>query len=485
MLANTWPQPLLSAALARPQHPAVTTSDGQTLHYGTLLREVQSCAAQMHAWGLGAGSMVAMPAASVDLAWFVGFHALMWLGAVPVLLPDMEALYTAQIPVEAIWGEGPLLDIALDMQPSPHAPVGAALRGERFCEGASVALMLLTSGSEGKPKVVSLTHTQIMANVLGATIRLGHRLDDRWLLGLPLYHMGGLSVLLRAVVLQISVVGFGGGFDLARWTQALLAGDVSMLSAVPVMLDRLLDAWDAPEPPQGLRVVLLGGAALDPALRARAQKMRWPIVETFGMTEAASQIATGFVGATRPKGAAENAVGPPMPFVRIATHADGRLHLRGPVAPEGAWQTSDVGAVDARGWICVHGRADDMIISGGQNVAPAEIERALCRCEGVASAVVFGVPSKTFGMRPVAAVMLSPIGEEGQGQDFCDDFCDAQLKKELEPFLARWKIPDVLWLWPKSDWPRTAVGKIARKTVKALWFQKTQNAAKSPERGIG
>ena len=279
-------------------------------------------------------------------------------------------------------------------------------------EPEAPAAFVFTSGTTRAPKGAILPRRALQAACEASAARLGWRDDDRWLLSLPPAHVGGLSVILRVLQGRRALVLGPPRFDAAALADLVAARRVTILSLVPTMLHRLLEAgW---RPPPALRVVLVGGAAASPALLARARAAGVPVRPTYGLTEACAQVATREAGDARPA----PDVGPPLPGVRVRI-VDGIIQVAGPTlfagylgegpAPlvDGEWlATGDLGSLDACGRLTVLGRRGDLIVSGGENVAPARVEAALEAAPGACAACVFGVPDAEWGERVAAALVL-------------------------------------------------------------------------------
>ena len=282
---------------------------------------------------------------------------------------------------------------------------------------ADLAFALFTSGSQGRPKAVQLTRTAFLASAHANADHLGWRDDDRWLCCLPLAHIGGLSIAVRCLTAgACMVLTPEGPFDAEAIIATIARHRVTLMSLVPTMLVRLLDhGWT---PPGHVRAVLVGGAATSPSLLQRARQRGVPALVTYGMTETCSQIATQTPGEhdldqTRAPGH----IGPLLAGVEVAFD-DGRLLVRGPMRmrgylgevalPDDAYhETGDRGYLDDRGHLHVLGRLDEVIITGGENVAPAVVEAALCRHPAIAAACVFGVEDPAWGQVVAAAVVLA------------------------------------------------------------------------------
>ena len=273
-----------------------------------------------------------------------------------------------------------------------------------------VALIIATSGSEGKPHAVLLGNDQLDAAAANSNTVLPLSPGDLWLNCLPLYHIGGQSILWRCARAGATVL-LADGFTADLLAADLAAQPVTHISLVPAMLARLLDL--GAKPPASLRVALIGGAALSRTLYDRATAAGWPLYPSYGMSETAAQFAT-FDPAEGTWH--EGLVGRPMPGHDIRIGADGRLQVRGPqvmrsyldgsgIDADGWLTTGDLANIDAAGRMTILGRADDMLISGGRNVHPQEVESCLAACPGVLDVAVTGRPDPVWGDLIVALVV--------------------------------------------------------------------------------
>jgi len=280
---------------------------------------------------------------------------------------------------------------------------------------ADAAALLYTSGTTGHARGAVLTRAALCASAAASAANLGWHDDDCWLLTMPVARVGGLSIVTRCLAAR-RAVALRPGFDATQLPQWIAQDRVTQLSLVPTMLSLLLDAHPHWRPPAHLRVLLLGGAAASPALMARAAERGWPIVVTYGCTETCSQVvATPY--AMRFDAAACGA-GLPLAGVQLRVDA-GRILVKGPMrmagylgeaplAPDAWFDTGDLGEVDARGFLHLHARRADLIVSGGENVYPAEVERVLDECPGILASAVFGLPDDTWGQTVVAALVAGP-----------------------------------------------------------------------------
>jgi O-succinylbenzoic acid--CoA ligase len=306
-----------------------------------------------------------------------------------------------------------------------------------------------------------LTRAALLASAQASGANLGWQPDDRWLLAMPVARIGGLSILTRCLAARRSVV-LAPGFDATRLPQWIETTRATLVSLVPTMLALLFERLPDWRPPTFLRAVLVGGAAASPQLLDEAARRRLPVVITYGCTETCSQVVAtpyewrfeaGQCGEGRPLPGAE---------VRIVDH---RIEVRGPMrmvgylgesplAPEVWFDTGDLGDFDTDGFLHLHGRRADLIVSGGENVYPAEVERVLENCPGIRAAAVFGLADPTWG-EIVASVLVAP-----QPPD------DEALLDFLEARLASHKRPRRIGF--VASLPLTAAGKLDRAALSAL-----------------
>lgn len=339
----------------------------------------------------------------------------------------------------------------------------------------AVQSIVFTSGTTGQPKGAMLTHANQLASARASDARLGSlQPGDRWLLTLPLYHVGGQAILWRCCLDGAAVV-LHNHFAAQALNDTLERARITHVSLVPTMLKRLLDVRGN-APPPGLRLMLLGGAAASPELLRRAFDLAYPVAPTYGLTEACSQVATMLPGNARAK---LGSVGKPLPgtSIRIVDaqghslppNAYGEIVVKGKTVMAGYFDapdsktlraselyTGDIGYLDDDGDLWLIQRRSDLIVSGGENVYPAEVEAVLCTFPGVAEVSVFGIPDAEWGQ--VVAAALVP--ENGAIVD------SAALLAHARAHLAGYKIPRVIRL--VEELPHTASGKIQRHRLREI-----------------
>ena len=277
--------------------------------------------------------------------------------------------------------------------------------------------VLFTSGTSGRPKGIALPARVLVASAHASAEVLPFARRERWLLAMTPAHVGGLSILTRSLLARKTVVVVE-TFDAAAALATIAQHGVTRISVVPAMLDALL-AEDRPNRLRRLNAVIVGGAACPRALLERCAARGVRARTTFGLTETCSQVTLQRHDAT--VRVADDA-GAPLPGIDVQIVADelgaegeGRILVRGPIlgipmtrsrpAPDGWLDTGDRGRLLSDGTLVVLGRGADMIVTGGENVAPAEVERALEACAGVRQALVFGVPDRRYGQVVAAALV--------------------------------------------------------------------------------
>ncbi len=343
----------------------------------------------------------------------------------------------------------------------PVAPGEAAVAGE---PGEGAAVVIATSGSTGTAKHVVLSAAALQASAQATAARLGG--PARWLLALPAQHVAGVQVVVRALLAGAPPVvqDLRGGFRPDAFAVATreLGADRRCTSLVPTQLGRLLDAGGAAlDALRSYTAVLVGGAALAPQLHERALAAGVAVVTTYGMSETAGGCIYD---------------GRPLDGVRVELGAGGRIRLGGPTLADGylgdpeltaaaftgGWfRTGDLGRWQA-GRLEVLGRADDMIVTGGENVAPAAVERVLTAQHGVVAACAVGVPDDEWGQVVAAAVVPEVAGPPGP----LDPALAERLQEAVRAAIGRAAVPRILRAVPRI--PVRGIGKPDRAATARL-----------------
>jgi O-succinylbenzoic acid--CoA ligase len=306
------------------------------------------------------------------------------------------------------------------------------------------ATVVFTSGSTGTPKGALHTFGNHYSNALGSNANITLRPEDRWLHSLPLYHVGGISILFRCLLAGAKIALPEHGAAIGESIARLGATHVSLVSTQ--LLRLLREDIDL----GGLKAVLMGGGPVPVSLIDEAVSRHLPIHTSYGLTEMASQVTTTPPGASRGELLTAGRV---LAEREVSISEKGEILVRGatlfagyvedenldlPLDANGLFHTGDLGELDESGYLRVLGRKDNRFFSGGENIQPEEIEEALSLLPGVEAAVVVPVDDAEFGQRPVAFVRTEKEGT----MDFAP---------ELEKVLPRFKVPASFHPWPAES----------------------------------
>ena len=477
---------LTARVAATPRKIALIIGEQQWT-YGELNQLVDAYCAGLIAQGVTPGQQVAVLLPN-GLTYVCLVHALTRLGA--VLAPLNTRLTAAELRWQISHSDAALLVYAEET-----ATIAGQLMGESNCVAVNaVALhsqgegsgaksqfrlyapqaIVFTSGTTGQPKGAVLTFANHFWSATASSYRLGLSPEDRWLSCLPLYHVGGLAVVFRSCLYGTAIV-LHERFDLDVFNASLERDQITLTSLVPTMLHRLLATRKGQSWPPSLRHILLGGAAATLELLAAARESDAPVATTYGLTEAASQVATLCPADVIRK---PGSVGRPLMFtnVRIVDESGatlppgekGEIVVTGPTVMSSYYKnpaataktirngelfTGDIGYLDDEGDLWLVQRRNDIIISGGENIYPAEVEAVLRQHSAVAAACVVGLPDVEWGQQVAALVECHPHTQVSA--------------EELLAFsrqrLAGYKQPRRLAFI--NALPQTASGKVERRTV--------------------
>jgi o-succinylbenzoate---CoA ligase len=447
---------VFAAADDAPARPALVAR-GRTVNYSGLADRTRSAVGWLRRRQLDGARHVALEATGTPKALEM-LHALMALGVPALLLhPRLTDGERRTILEEARWptvvdpgwpGDPDARPAGRDPDPPP--------------DDERTLAIVHTSGTAGRPRGVVLSRRAFSAAAEASAENLGWHDEDRWLLRLPVAHVGGLSVVTRCLLARRTVVMAGDAAPL-QLMGILHRERITLVSLVPTLLGRLLDLAPPRNLPPQLRAILVGGAAASPALLERAAARRWPVLTTYGLTEACSQVTAQRYGTVN---RGQLGAGRPLPGTEIRIDDEGQILVRGDTlmsgyftpygleSPflEGDWfPTGDYGRIDEDGNLHVVGRRTDRIVTGGENVDPLEVEQALERVPGVRQACVFGASDAEWGDVVCAALVADPQLDLGA------------LRDTLEPTLAPFKRPRRLALLDAL--PMGEAGKVDRAAV--------------------
>jgi o-succinylbenzoate---CoA ligase len=478
------PDWLARRAALHPTRPAIISAAG-TCSFAELDARAAALAARLHGLGLAPGERVAILARNCA-EYAVALHAAPRAGVIFV------PLNTRLSPGELAWQ---LADCgaALLLYDEQHAGVATGLGAAQVAALEAMAAegeaclaptmyfqldaphtIIYTSGTTGRPKGAMLSIGNHWWSATASALNLGLYEHDCWLAVLPLFHVGGLAILLRGAIYGMPVV-LHERFVPEATLAALEHDGVTIASLVAVMLQRLLEAAGEAALPPHFRCALLGGGPAPLPLLTACAARGLPVVQTYGLTESASQAVTlAPADALRKLGSA----GQPLLPLALRISVEGReaapgevgeICLRGPMITSGYYNrpeasaaalsagwlhTGDLGYCDHEGFLYVVDRRDDLIISGGENVYPAEVEAALMAHPAVAEAGVVGMHDPRWGQVPVAFVVLRA------GVVVSAEALIAHCRTALAAYKAPRSITFV------AELPRTAAGKLRRSVLR-------------------
>ncbi len=453
---NEIPCPLRAAAQATPDSPAIIGIDG-TITYRELDLRVSYIAERLSEAGCISGSRVALYLEKDERYITLLLALILRVGAVACPIstrtpPDgvPSLLETARCSI-VISSDKAILNAVPDQITclNPHVlledldtSTSRDLADMPHLDLQESATIVFTSGSTGSPKAALHTLGNHYYSALGSNANIKLDPGDRWLHSLPLHHVGGISILFRVLLSRAALALPEPTAPLGESITRLAATHISLVAA---QLRRMLAEDNVPT---GLKAILMGASAMPPALIHDAYSRGLPLHTSYGLTEMASQVT-----ATPPNGSLEQlkTSGNVLSHRECRVDESGEILVRGetlftgylegdqivrPFDANGWFYTKDLGKWTSDGSLIVHGRKDNLFISGGENIQPEEIEKALLALPGVSEAIVVDVTDPEFGYRPVAFVRRS-------GTD-----TSTSLQKKLYRVLPRFKVPKTIHEWP-------------------------------------
>ena len=349
-----------------------------------------------------------------------------------------------------------------------------AFQPQNQVEMSSVCTIMYTSGTTGKPKGVLQSYNNHWWSAIGSALNLGLKETDTWLCAVPLFHISGYSILMRSIIYGMEIKLYE-RFDEEMINQDLKKGGVTIISVVSAMLQRLLKNLGEDIYHPDFRCMLLGGGPAPKSMLQQCKEKGIPVFQTYGMTETSSQIVT-----LSPEDSLEKlgSAGKPLFPCELkivhngqeaGAHVQGEIAVRGPNVTNGYYNreeanrksfmdgwflTGDIGYRDEQGFLYVLDRRSDLIISGGENIYPAEIESVLVSHPEIAEAGVVGVESEEWGQVPVAFLVPEITLETSEVKEFCRNK------------LAGYKVPHQIYF--VESLPRNASNKLLRKDLREL-----------------
>mgnify|MGYP001159193241 FL=1 len=472
------PHWLTKQAYLHPEKPALEWPDGRKLTFLELKEASERLAKKLANLSIGKGTRVAILSRnSFDM--IAAIHALSYLEALIVFLnvrlTEQELMYQLEkSKAKILLGERSLLEekrLAFPKQytfEDIHSLSEKEVRLTEVIDLTAPFTMMYTSGTTGFPKGVIHTYGNHWFSAIGSVLNLGLDDDDKWLLTLPMFHVGGLSILIRSVTYGMTVF-FMEKYDVKTLKEALYEKKVTIASLVTLMLQQLLDEIGEEPFPEHVRCLLLGGGGIPEPVLERAVQKQMPVFLSYGMTETSSQIVTLSAAYIRKKiGSAGKPLFPAS--VKIDNPDEegiGEILVKGPmvfhgydempdvneqVFKDGWFHTGDLGYLDEDGFLYVVDRRSDLIISGGENIYPSEVEQVLMAYPGVKEAAVVGKRDARWGEVPVAFV----VAKDAIAEDALIEFVRRKI--------ASYKAPrEIIFV---DRLPRNASNKIMRRRLK-------------------
>lgn len=475
------PHWLSKQADLKPNQLALEYNGKETLSFQELAQASQSMARRLANLGVEKGSHIALLSQN-NVNMIIAIHALSYLGAVAVLLntrlsanelqfqindAKVNLLVTSVFFSDKTEGiDVPQKKSFSELQRLPEKEV--PLQNELVLNDPFT--IIYTSGTTGFPKGVVHTYGNHWWSAIGSALNLGISPQDKWLTVLPLFHVSGLSTLFKSVIYGMPIYLMT-SFEPEKVHEALMKNHITMISVVTVMLQRLLEQMATERYPEQLRCVLLGGGPAPKPVLEQARKKEVPVFQSYGLTETSSQIVTlSPQDALRKIGSAGKPLVPAQLKIHDpSTRGVGEIYVKGPMVTKGYFnnptadqkafqtdwlKTGDLGYLDEEGFLYVVDRRNDLIISGGENIYPSEIESVVSELTGVQEVGVTNRSDDQWGEVPVAFIVKDT-------QNVLDE---EMVQTYLKSRLASYKVPKKIYF--VEQLPRNASNKLMRYKLK-------------------
>ncbi|WP_106496832.1 o-succinylbenzoate--CoA ligase [Lentibacillus sp. Marseille-P4043] len=481
-MSEVIPHWLTKQAYLSPDQPAIEHVNGEIITFLKLKERSQAFAKKLASSGVKKGAHIGILSDN-NTSMVIAIHALSYIGAVSVMLNTRltKEELTYQIDdaaISLVLTSDSLEEDAMDLPVSVKTfseidnllEMDVALLTEINLDDTFT--IIYTSGTTGFPKGVIHTYGNHWWSAIGSALNLGLSANDKWLATLPIFHIGGLSIFIKSVIYGMPVYILE-KFDEIIVHDAILQRGVTIVSVVTVMLQRLVNLIGEEHYPETFRCMLLGGGPAPRPLLEKAKASHIPVFQSYGMTETSSQIVT-----LSPKDALDKIGSSGKPLVpaqlRIAKTEEspvGEIFVKGPMVTNGYFNkteatlksihdgwlaTGDLGYVDEEGFLYVVDRRKDLIISGGENIYPTEVESVLSGMTQISEVGVVGSDDDTWGQVPVAFIVA-------QDEKVTKEEIITYAKKRL----AKYKLPKQIHF--VDHLPRNASNKLVR-TELAKWL---------------
>ncbi len=327
------------------------------------------------------------------------------------------------------------------------------------------AVVIFTSGSTGSPKGVVHTFSSLINSIINGNEILNHKETDRWLASLPFYHIGGFQIICRSLFYGCSII-LPQSLQTDDLTKSIKEFNPTHLSLVSTQLEKLIQ--QSIKPNDSLKISLIGGGFINDELMIEADKLGWKTFQVYGSSETASMITA--ISANEIKSNPQSA-GKVLTNVDIKISADSEILVKSnslfkkylddenetsSKLINGFYHTGDLGFIDDDGYLFIEARRNDLIVSGGENVNPIEVEKAILKIKGIKEVCVFPKPSKTWGQIVVCVIVKEDESING-----------IIVKENLKKIIAGYKIPKEFIF--TSELPKTSLGKLEREKISKMF----------------